>query len=137
MAGVQVPLGEGLPPGPPRSSTGKASACWGKISSFGRVKAARGHCPQPGPLSASAPLDKAPLNNAVAIAPSLGRSHNHNKRLPLSSSLALPAPTYTAYATLKAGGECHCRMSRDGSWGDAPKGRWGRVGEAHRRGRAG
>ncbi|NXX42199.1 SHSA9 protein, partial [Tricholaema leucomelas] len=70
MGGVQVPLGEGLTQGPPRSNT-----------------------------------DKPPLNNAMAIAPSLGRPHNHNKRLPLSSSLALPAPTYTAYATLKAGGE--------------------------------
>ncbi|NXY76753.1 SHSA8 protein, partial [Glareola pratincola] len=50
--------------------------------------------------------DKPPLNNAVAIAPSLGRPHSHGKRLPLASGLALPAPAYTTYATLKAGGEC-------------------------------
>ncbi|NWW92106.1 SHSA8 protein, partial [Rhynochetos jubatus] len=49
--------------------------------------------------------DKPPLNNAVAIAPSLGRPHGQGKRLPLAGSLTLPAPAYTAYATLKAGGE--------------------------------
>ncbi|NWH19565.1 SHSA8 protein, partial [Grus americana] len=49
--------------------------------------------------------DKPPLNNAVAIAPPLGRPHGHGKRLPLATSLALPAPAYAAYATLKAGGE--------------------------------
>ncbi|NWU48229.1 SHSA9 protein, partial [Dromas ardeola] len=49
--------------------------------------------------------DKPPLNNAVAITPSLGRPHSHGKRLPLASGLALPAPAYTTYATLKAGGE--------------------------------
>ncbi|XP_010560600.1 PREDICTED: putative protein shisa-8 [Haliaeetus leucocephalus] len=49
--------------------------------------------------------DKPPLNNAVAIAPPLGRPHSHSKRLPLASSLALPAPAYAAYAALKAG-EC-------------------------------
>ncbi|KAM6425777.1 protein shisa-8 [Rhynochetos jubatus] len=47
--------------------------------------------------------DKPPLNNAVAIAPSLGRPHGQGKRLPLAGSLTLPAPAYTAYATLKAG----------------------------------
>ncbi|NWX80892.1 SHSA8 protein, partial [Alca torda] len=47
--------------------------------------------------------DKPPLNNAVAIASSLGRPHSHGKRLPLASGLALPAPAYTTYATLKAG----------------------------------
>ncbi|NXK69826.1 SHSA8 protein, partial [Sylvietta virens] len=49
--------------------------------------------------------DKTPLNNAVAIAPSLGRPHRHGKRLPLASSLALPAPDYTSYTSLKVGGE--------------------------------
>ncbi|XP_059329042.1 protein shisa-8 [Ammospiza nelsoni] len=47
--------------------------------------------------------DKPPLNNAVAIAPSLGRPHSHGKRLPLASSLALSAPDYTSYTTLKFG----------------------------------
>ncbi|NXA08031.1 SHSA8 protein, partial [Sapayoa aenigma] len=79
MAGVQVPLGEGLARGPPRNST-----------------------------------DKPLLNNAVAIAPSLGRPHSHGKRLPLASSLALSAPDYTSYTTLKVGGECHCRVRWDG-----------------------
>ncbi|NWQ82755.1 SHSA9 protein, partial [Columbina picui] len=65
--------------------------------------------------------DKPPLNNAVAIAPQLGRPHGHGKRLPLGSSLGLPAPAYTAYATLKAGGECHGHEGRDGSQGDAPE----------------
>ncbi|NXS67327.1 SHSA9 protein, partial [Pandion haliaetus] len=46
-----------------------------------------------------------PLNNALAVAPPLGRPHSHSKRLPPASSLALPAPAYAAYATLKAGGE--------------------------------
>ncbi|NXG79205.1 SHSA8 protein, partial [Baryphthengus martii] len=50
-----------------------------------------------------------PLNNAVAIASSLGRPHSHSKRPPLGSSLALSAPAYSAYATLKAGGECRLR----------------------------
>ncbi|NXO24168.1 SHSA8 protein, partial [Cisticola juncidis] len=50
--------------------------------------------------------DKLPLNNTVAIAPSLGRPHSHSKRLPLASSLALSAPDYTSYTTLKVGGEC-------------------------------
>ncbi|NXI44010.1 SHSA8 protein, partial [Galbula dea] len=59
--------------------------------------------------------DKPPLNNAVAIASSLGRPHSHSKRLPLGSSLALTAPTYAAYATLKAGGECCCTVGQDGS----------------------
>ncbi|NXU96089.1 SHSA8 protein, partial [Cettia cetti] len=49
--------------------------------------------------------DKQPLNNAVAIAPSLGRPHSHSKRLPLASSLALSAPDYTSYTSLKVGGE--------------------------------
>ncbi|NXI92332.1 SHSA8 protein, partial [Psophia crepitans] len=44
--------------------------------------------------------DKPPLNNAVAIAPPLGRPHGHGKRLPLATSLA---PAYAAYPTLKAG----------------------------------
>lgn len=35
MGGVQVPLGEGLARGPPRNSTGKALAQWGKIDSLG------------------------------------------------------------------------------------------------------
>ncbi|NXL41778.1 SHSA8 protein, partial [Podilymbus podiceps] len=83
MGGVQVPLDEGLPRGPPRNST-----------------------------------DKPPLNNAVTIAPPLGRPHGHGQRLPLGSSLALPAPAYTAYATLKAGGECRCRVGWGGGWGD-------------------
>ncbi|NXI51189.1 SHSA8 protein, partial [Chloroceryle aenea] len=48
MGDVQVPLGEGLAWGPPRSGT-----------------------------------DKPPLNNAVAIAPSLGRPHSHSKHPPL------------------------------------------------------
>ncbi|NWR67494.1 SHSA8 protein, partial [Bucorvus abyssinicus] len=61
--------------------------------------------------------DKPPLNNAVAIAPPLGRPHSQSKRLPLGSSLALPAPAYTAYTTLKAGGECW-NGGRGG--GDAP-----------------
>ncbi|NXL97242.1 SHSA8 protein, partial [Tyrannus savana] len=52
--------------------------------------------------------DKPPLNNAVAIAPSLGRPHSHGKRLPLASSLALSASDYTSYTTLKVGGECRC-----------------------------
>ncbi|NWI69648.1 SHSA8 protein, partial [Todus mexicanus] len=56
--------------------------------------------------------DKPPLNNAVGIAPSLGRPHSHSKRPPLGSSLALPSPAYSAYATLKAGGESHCRGPR-------------------------
>ncbi|NXJ19905.1 SHSA8 protein, partial [Dicrurus megarhynchus] len=47
--------------------------------------------------------DKPPLNNTVAIAPSLGRPHSHGKRLPLASSLALSAPDYTSYTTLKVG----------------------------------
>ncbi|XP_051640805.1 protein shisa-8 isoform X2 [Manacus candei] len=47
--------------------------------------------------------DKPPLNNAVAIAPSLGRPHSHGKRLPLASSLALSASDYTSYTTLKVG----------------------------------
>ncbi|XP_040453015.1 protein shisa-8 [Falco naumanni] len=47
--------------------------------------------------------DKPPLNNAVAIAPPLGRPHGHGKSLPLGSSLGTPAPAYTAYTTLKAG----------------------------------
>ncbi|NXR81117.1 SHSA8 protein, partial [Pycnonotus jocosus] len=68
MAGLQVPLGEGLARGPPRNST-----------------------------------DKPPLNNAVAIAPSLGWSHSHGKRLPLASSLALSAQDYTSYTSFKAG----------------------------------
>ncbi|NXV29736.1 SHSA8 protein, partial [Rissa tridactyla] len=60
-------------------------------------------------------IDKPPLNNAVAITPSLGRPHSHGKRLPLASGLALPAPAYSTYATLKAGGECRrCRVGRDG-----------------------
>ncbi|NXH20054.1 SHSA9 protein, partial [Bucco capensis] len=84
MGGVQVPLDEGLARGPPRNAT-----------------------------------DKPPLNNAVAIAPSsLGRPHSHSKRLPLgsssSSSLALPPPAYTAYATLKAGGEWYYPGGGDG-----------------------
>ncbi|NWV20679.1 SHSA8 protein, partial [Origma solitaria] len=59
--------------------------------------------------------DKPPLNNAVAIAPSLGRPHSHGKRLPLASSLTLSAPDYTSYTTLKVGGECHCRAGWDES----------------------
>ncbi|NXS27364.1 SHSA8 protein, partial [Pomatostomus ruficeps] len=47
--------------------------------------------------------DKPPLNNAVTIAPSLGRPHSHGKCLPLASSLALSAPDYTSYTTLKVG----------------------------------
>ncbi|NXD24978.1 SHSA8 protein, partial [Spelaeornis formosus] len=47
--------------------------------------------------------DKPPLNNAIA--PSLGRPHSHGKRLPLASSLALSAPDYTSYTTLKVGAE--------------------------------
>ncbi|KQK78922.1 protein shisa-9-like protein [Amazona aestiva] len=47
--------------------------------------------------------DKPPLNNAVAIAPPLGRPHGHGKRPPLASSLGLSAPAYAAYTTLKAG----------------------------------
>ncbi|NXG13148.1 SHSA8 protein, partial [Grallaria varia] len=58
--------------------------------------------------------DKPPLNNTVAIAPSLGRPHSHSKHLPLASSLALSAPDYTSYTTLKVGGECHCCEGRDG-----------------------
>ncbi|NWX12497.1 SHSA9 protein, partial [Aegotheles bennettii] len=73
--------------------------------------------------------DKPPLNNAVAIAPPLGRPHSHSKRLPLAPSLALPAP-YATYATLKAGGECG--RGWDGGWGGgAPRGprrRWGGQG---------
>ncbi|NWZ57670.1 SHSA9 protein, partial [Haliaeetus albicilla] len=65
--------------------------------------------------------DKPPLNNAVAIAPPLGRPHSHSKRLPLASSLALPAPAYAAYAALKAGGECRCCVGRDGGWECAPE----------------
>ncbi|NWX45586.1 SHSA8 protein, partial [Steatornis caripensis] len=61
--------------------------------------------------------DKPPLNNAVAIAPLLGRPHSHSKRLPPASSLALPAPAYATYATLKAGGECCCHVGWDGGWG--------------------
>ncbi|NXG57833.1 SHSA8 protein, partial [Hemiprocne comata] len=57
--------------------------------------------------------DKPPLNNTVAIAPPLGRPHSHSKRLPLATSMALPAP-YTTYATLKAGGECCCCLGREG-----------------------
>ncbi|NXJ83624.1 SHSA8 protein, partial [Trogon melanurus] len=79
MAGVQVPLGEGLARGPHRNGT-----------------------------------DKPPLNNAVAIAPPLGRPHSHSKRLPLGSSLALSAPAYATYATLKAGGECSSVSWRPG-----------------------
>ncbi|NWR79313.1 SHSA8 protein, partial [Centropus unirufus] len=70
MAGVQVPLGEGLSRGAPRNGT-----------------------------------DKPPLNNAVALGPSLGRPHGHGKRLPLATGLDLPAPAYSTYATLKAGGD--------------------------------
>ncbi|KAM6137884.1 protein shisa-8 [Pterocles gutturalis] len=44
-----------------------------------------------------------PLNNAVAIAPPLGRPHSHGTRMPPASSLTLPAPAYASYATLKAG----------------------------------
>ncbi|XP_074428802.1 protein shisa-8 isoform X2 [Larus michahellis] len=44
-----------------------------------------------------------PRNSIVAITPSLGRPHSHGKRLPLASGLALPAPAYSTYATLKAG----------------------------------
>ncbi|NXL31584.1 SHSA8 protein, partial [Glaucidium brasilianum] len=79
MGDVQVPLGEGLARGPPRTGT-----------------------------------DKPPLNNAVAIAPPLGRPHGHGKRLPLASGPALPPPAYAAYATLRAGGECRCRTGRGG-----------------------
>ncbi|KAM9388963.1 protein shisa-8 [Phaethornis superciliosus] len=46
--------------------------------------------------------DKPPLNNAVPIAPGLGRPHSHSKRLPVATSLTLPAP-YATYATLKPG----------------------------------
>lgn len=69
------------------------------------------------PPACLCPLDKPPLNNAVVIAPSLGRPHGHGKRLPLASSLALPAPAYTAYATLKAGGECGGRVGQGGGRG--------------------
>lgn len=58
----------------------------------------------------------------MAIAPPLGRPHSHGKRLPLGSSLGLPAPAYAAYATLKAGGECHGHGGWDGSQGDEPDG---------------
>ncbi|NXU91739.1 SHSA8 protein, partial [Xiphorhynchus elegans] len=68
--------------------------------------------------------DKPPLNNAVAIAPSLGRPHSHGKRLPLASSLALSAPDYTSYTTLKVGGECHSCVGWDGG-GGAPQDEWG------------
>ncbi|NXW41288.1 SHSA8 protein, partial [Nyctiprogne leucopyga] len=61
--------------------------------------------------------DKPPLNNAVAIAPPLGQPHCHSKRLPPASSLTLPAPAYTTYATLKAGGECRCHMG----WESGPE----------------
>ncbi|NWH59546.1 SHSA8 protein, partial [Geococcyx californianus] len=64
--------------------------------------------------------DKLPLNNAVAITPSLGRPHGHqghSKRLPLASGLDLPAPAYSTYATLKAGGECCCHAG----WESAPE----------------
>lgn len=59
--------------------------------------------PEPSPL----PPDKLPLNNAVdstGVTP-LGRPHGHSKRPPLGSSLSPPAPSYTAYTTLTAGGE--------------------------------
>ncbi|NXH79992.1 SHSA8 protein, partial [Edolisoma coerulescens] len=59
--------------------------------------------------------DKPPLNNTVAIAPSLGRPHSHGKRLPLASSLALSAPDYTSYTTLKVGGEYRCHVGWDES----------------------
>lgn len=72
------------------------------------------------PPPVSAPPDKPPLNNTVAIAPSLGRPHSHGKRLPLASSLALSAPDYTSYTTLKVGGECCCRVGWDGGWGHGP-----------------
>ncbi|NXJ09545.1 SHSA8 protein, partial [Odontophorus gujanensis] len=51
--------------------------------------------------------DKLPLNNAVDSTgvPSLGHPHGHSKRPPLSSSLSPPAPSYTAYTALTAGGE--------------------------------
>ncbi|NXT23405.1 SHSA8 protein, partial [Syrrhaptes paradoxus] len=68
-----------------------------------------------------------PLNNAVAIAPPLGRPHSHGTRMPPASSLTLPAPAYASYATLKAGGECHCHMGWDGSWG-TPKDFYRRFG---------
>ncbi|TRZ15064.1 hypothetical protein HGM15179_012044 [Zosterops borbonicus] len=47
--------------------------------------------------------DKPPLNNTVAIVPSLGRPHSHGKHLPLASSLGLSAPDYTSYTSLKVG----------------------------------
>ncbi|NWH93899.1 SHSA8 protein, partial [Aegithalos caudatus] len=57
--------------------------------------------------------DKPPLNNAVAIAPSLGRPHSHGKCLLLASSLALSDPDYASYRSLKVGGECHCHVGWD------------------------
>lgn len=68
----------------------------------------------------SVPPDKPPLNNTVAIVPSLGRPHSHGKHLPLASSLGLSAPDYTSYTSLKVGGECRCRVGRDGGRGHAP-----------------
>ncbi|NWZ69657.1 SHSA8 protein, partial [Acrocephalus arundinaceus] len=59
--------------------------------------------------------DKPPLNNAVAIVPSLGWPHSHGKCLPLASSLALSAPDYSSYTSLKAGGECRCHVGWDES----------------------
>ncbi|KAK0687036.1 SHSA9 protein, partial [Pygoscelis papua] len=82
---------------------------------MGGVQVPLGEGPARGPPRNG--TDKPPLNNTVAIAPQLGRPHRHGKRLPLASSLALPVPTYAAYATLKAGGECRCRVGRDGGWG--------------------
>lgn len=72
--------------------------------------------PKAEPLPISAPPDKPPLNNAVAITPSVGRPHSHGKRLPL----ALSAPDYTSYTTLKVGGECRCHVGWDGGRGHAP-----------------
>ncbi|NWT63039.1 SHSA8 protein, partial [Erythrocercus mccallii] len=71
--------------------------------------------------------DKPPLNNAVAIAPSLGRPHSHSKHLPLASSLALSAPDYTSYTSLKVGGECHCHVGWDGSGTEDFYRRFGRL----------
>jgi len=110
MVGMQVPLGEGPARGPPRNGTGKVPAWGGKTSSPGGILAAGRRwlwlSPRP---PASAPTDKPPLNNAVAVASSLGRPRGHGKHLPLASGLGLPAPAYAAYAALQAGGECRRR----------------------------
>lgn len=82
------------------------ACCWACCCPWGEKGEASKralHSPEPSPLLP----DKLPLNNAVDSTgvTSLGRPHGHSKRPLLGSSLSPPAPNYTAYSTLTAGGE--------------------------------